>query len=162
MFNTILLSLTVALWGCGGSGDDPEPDAPTITTSMEAINAPATGGNYTINVTTTGKEWGVYTEGDFVKVTANYTSNSVSVTVDENPNTSTRTGNVVIMSGIARKSISFKFVLPHQRIALRGIVGRLFGSGLSDTDAFTGNTRHDDHITCSLRGIGILVDNDRY
>lgn len=106
MFNTILLSLTVALWGCGGSGDDPEPDAPTITTSMEAINAPATGGNYTINVTTTGKEWGVYTEVDFVKVTANYTSNSVSVTVDENPNTSTRTGNVVIMSGIARKSIS--------------------------------------------------------
>ena len=106
MLNTFLLSLAVALWGCGGSGDDPEPAAPTITTSMEAINAPANGGNYTINVTTTGKEWGVYTEGDFVKVTANYTSNSVSVIVDENPNTSTRTGNVVIMSGIARKSIS--------------------------------------------------------
>ena len=45
MLNTFLLSLTVALWGCGGNGDDPEPAAPTITTSMEAINAPATGGS---------------------------------------------------------------------------------------------------------------------
>ena len=106
MFNTILLSLTVALWGCGGSGDDPEPAAPTITVSMEAINAPAAGGSYTINVTTTGKEWGVYAEGDFVKTTANYAQNAVSVTVDENPNTSARTGNVVIMSGTARKNIS--------------------------------------------------------
>ena len=106
MFNTLLLSLAVAFWGCGGSGDDPEPAAPTITVSMEAINAPATGGSYTINVTTTGKEWGVYAEGDFVKTTANYAQNAVSVTVDENPNTSARTGNVVIMSGTARKNIS--------------------------------------------------------
>ncbi len=107
MLNTFLLSLTVALWGCGGSdGDDPEPTVPTITTSMENINAPAAGGSYTINVTTTGKEWGAYAEGDFVKVTANYTLSSVSITVDENPNTSARTGNVVIMSGTARKNIS--------------------------------------------------------
>ena len=102
MLNTIMLSLAVALCGCGGSGDDPEPAAPTITASMEAINASAAGGSYTINVTTTGKEWGVYAEGDFVKATANYAQNSVSVVVDENPNTSVRTGNVVIMSGIAR------------------------------------------------------------
>ena len=106
MLNTFLLSLTVALWGCGGSGDDPDPAVPTITTSIEAIDAPASGGVYSINVTTTGKEWGAYAEDNFVKATANYTSNSVSVTVDENPNTSTRTGNVVIMSGIARKRIS--------------------------------------------------------
>ena len=55
MFNTLLLSLAVALWGCGGGGDDPEPATPTITVSPEAINAPATGGVYTVNVTTTGK-----------------------------------------------------------------------------------------------------------
>ena len=40
MFNTLLLSLTAALLGCGGSGDDPEPAVPSITTSVEAINAP--------------------------------------------------------------------------------------------------------------------------
>ena len=106
MFNTLLLSLTVALMGCGGGGEDPQPAAPTITTSVETINAPAAGGSYTINVTTTGKEWGAYTDGDFVKATAQYSSNQVAVTIDENPNTSERTGSVVIMSGPARKTIS--------------------------------------------------------
>ena len=106
MFNTLLLSLTVALMGCGGGGEDPQPAAPTITTSVETINAPAAGGSYTINVTTTGKEWGVYADGDFVKATAQYATNQVAVTIDENPNTSERTGSVVIMSGTARKTIS--------------------------------------------------------
>ena len=106
MFNTLLLSLTVALMGCGGGDEDPQPAAPTITTSVETINAPAAGGSYTINVTTTGKEWGAYTDGDFVKATAQYSSNQVAVTIDENPNTSERTGSVVIMSGTARKTIS--------------------------------------------------------
>lgn len=106
MLNTLLLSLAVALTGCGGGGDDPEPAVVSITASPESINAPAAGGTYTINVTTTGKEWGVYAEGDFMKATAQYASNSVSVSVDENPYTETRTGNVVIMSGSARKSIS--------------------------------------------------------
>ena len=32
MLNTLLLSLTVALWGCGGDSDDaPMPSTPTIT-----------------------------------------------------------------------------------------------------------------------------------
>ena len=106
MFNTLMLSLTMALMGCGGGGEDPQPAAPTITTSVETINAPAAGGSYTINVTTTGKEWGAYTDGDFVKATAQYSSNQVAVTIDENPNTSERTGSVVIMSGTARKTIS--------------------------------------------------------
>ena len=106
MFNTLLLSLTVALMGCGGGSDDPEPAVPTITVSPESISAPADGGSYTINVTTTGDQWGAYAEGDFVKATANYSSNSVAVTVAQNPNTTERTGNVVIMSGTARKNIT--------------------------------------------------------
>jgi beta-glucanase (GH16 family) len=106
MFNTLLLSLTVALMGCGGGSDDPEPAVPTITVSQESISAPADGGSYTINVTTTGNQWGAYAEGDFVKATANYSSNSVGITVAENPNTTERTGSVVIMSGTARKNIT--------------------------------------------------------
>ena len=78
MLNTLLLSLTVALWGCGGGGDEPEPVAPSITTSVESVSAPATGGSYTISVTTTGKEWGAYAEGDFIKATAQYASNAVA------------------------------------------------------------------------------------
>jgi len=58
MLNTLLLSLAVALWGCGESSDDPEPALPTVTVSPQDINAPAEGGTYTVKVTTTGKEWG--------------------------------------------------------------------------------------------------------
>lgn len=106
MFNTLLLMLTAVVSGCGGGGDDPQPAAPTITVSQESINAPAAGGSYTINVTTTGKEWGAYADADFVKATAQYSNNTVAVTISENPNTTERTGNVVIMSGTARKSIA--------------------------------------------------------
>ena len=106
MFNTLLLALTAVFTGCGGGSDDPQPAAPTITVSQETISAPAAGGSYTINVTTTGKEWGVYTDGDFVKATAQYANNVVAVTIDENPNTTERTGNVIIMSGTARKNIA--------------------------------------------------------
>ncbi len=106
MFNTLLLALTAVFTGCGGGSDDPQPAAPTITVSQESINAPAEGGSYTINVTTTGKEWGVYADGDFVKATAQYANNAVAVTIDENPNTTERTGNVTIMSGTARKNIT--------------------------------------------------------
>ncbi len=106
MFNTLLLALTAVFTGCGGGSDDPQPAAPTITVSQESINAPAEGGSYTINVTTTGKEWGVYADGDFVKATAQYANNAVAVTIDENPNTTERTGNVIIMSGTARKNIT--------------------------------------------------------
>ena len=38
MLNTFLLTLAVALWGCGGSdSDDPQPDTVTITISQESM-----------------------------------------------------------------------------------------------------------------------------
>ena len=156
MLNTIMLSLAVALCGCGGSGDDPESAPPTITASMEAINASAAGGSYTINVTTTGKEWGVYTEGDFVKATANYTQNSVSVVVDENPNTSERTGNVVIMSGVARKSISVT-----QAAAEKSVYNAPEGYTLVWQDEFegSGNQLNADDWTHEVKNAG-WVNNE--
>jgi beta-glucanase (GH16 family) len=110
MLSTLLLSLTVALWGCGGDGkDEPQPSKVSITVSQEEINAPATGGTYSINVTTTGKEWGAYAEGDFINInTQNTTSPSgtATITIAANPTTDARTGTVTIMSGSARKSIN--------------------------------------------------------
>ena len=106
MLSSIFLSLAVALMGCGGSGDDSDPVEITITASPESINAPAGGGTYTVNVSTTGKEWGAYTESDFVKVIAQYATNSVSIVVDENPTTTERTATVGLMSGAARKYIT--------------------------------------------------------
>ena len=110
MILTCIFSLAVAFTGCGG-GDDDEltPAVITITASQDAINAPAEGGTYTINITTTGKEWGAYAEGDFIAVTTQNTvssSGSVSVKVSANPNVNARSGAVVLMSGTARKSIA--------------------------------------------------------
>ena len=104
MLNTLLLSLAVAFTGCGGSDDDDTPPAAvTITTSMQEINAPAEGGTYSIAVTTTGKEWGAYTDYDFIATETE--RGSLTVTVAANPTTSQRTGSVVIMSGAARQTI---------------------------------------------------------
>ena len=67
MIHTLLFAFAVALFGgCGGSGD--EPKSATITVSQESINVPADGGTYTINVTTTGKEWGAYADQDFITI----------------------------------------------------------------------------------------------
>ena len=108
MFHILFLTLAVALWGCGGGEDEPQPTL-SITVSQELIEAPASGGTYTINVTTTGKEWGAYTEQDFIVIdTKNTTSQSgsMTVTVSANPLTTVRTGSVTIMSGAARKTIN--------------------------------------------------------
>ena len=108
MFNTLLLSLAVALWGCGGSDDDLQPAAVTITVSQEAISIPAEGGAYNVNIATTGKEWGAYADADFIVVETKNTASqagTLTVTVNANPTTDVRTGNVTIMSGSARKSI---------------------------------------------------------
>ena len=108
MIHTFLLSLAVALLGCGGSGDEPDA-AVSITVSQENITVPAGGGTYTINVTTTGKEWGAYADKDFIAIeTKNTLSQSglLTLTVAANPTTDARSGNVTIMSGAARKNIS--------------------------------------------------------
>ena len=110
MLNTFLFSLAVALWGCGGSdNDDPQPAAVSITLSQTNITAPAEGGRYTINVTTTGKEWGAYADQEFITVETKNTvaqTGTMTVTVPANPTTSARTGTVTVMSGVARQTIS--------------------------------------------------------
>ena len=110
MLNTFLLSLAVALWGCGGSdNDDPQPATASITLSQTSIAVPVEGGRYTINVSTTGKEWDAYADQEFITVDAKNTvaqTGTLTVTVPANPTTSARTGTVTVMSGIARQSIS--------------------------------------------------------
>ena len=110
MLHTLLLSLAAALlWSCGGDGKDEPTPAVTITVSQESISVPASGGEYTISVTTTGKEWGAYDNKDFIAFdTKNTTSQSgsITITVDANPLTEVRSGEVTIQSGAARKTIS--------------------------------------------------------
>ena len=109
MLNTFLLSLAVALWGCGGGDDDPQSPPVSITVSPETINAPAEGGTYTVNVTTTGNEWGVAMGDNFFTVKAQNTAaqtGTITITVPANPVAETRSGAVTVMSGTARKTVT--------------------------------------------------------
>ena len=109
MLNSVLLSLAVALWGCGGGDDDPQSPPVSITVSPETINAPAEGGTYTVNVTTTGNEWGVAMGENFFTVKSQNTAaqaGTLTITVPANPVAETRTGAVTVMSGTARKTVT--------------------------------------------------------
>ena len=138
MLNSLLLTLAVALWGCGGSdNDDPQPAAVTITASQESISIPAEGGTYTVNVTTTGKEWGAYADADFISVDAKNTTSqkgTVTVTVNANPSTAVRTGNVILMSGAARQTIAVT-----QAAAAQSAYNAPDGYTLVWNDEFDGN-----------------------
>jgi beta-glucanase (GH16 family) len=110
MLYTFMLSLAVALTGCGGGeDDDKEPAKVGITLSQEAIEAPVGGGSYTINVATTGVEWGIGTVADFLTVTTQNTASktgTLTINVPANPYTEPRMGTVTVMSGTARKQIT--------------------------------------------------------
>jgi beta-glucanase (GH16 family) len=108
---SVLWSL-FALSACGGGDDDGGGTTPTeitITVSPETINSPATGGSYTIHVSTTGVEWGAYPDSEWIKTTvtgSNTSKGNVSVTISANTGTTQRTGAIMIQSGTGRKSIS--------------------------------------------------------
>ncbi len=109
MLNSVLLSLAVVLWGCGGSEDDPQPVAASITVSPETVNAPAEGGTYIVTVSTTGQEWGVAMGDDFFSIMTQNTAaqaGTLTITVPANPVAETRTGAVTVMSGAARKTVT--------------------------------------------------------
>ncbi|MBQ8096493.1 MAG: family 16 glycosylhydrolase [Prevotella sp.] len=104
-----ILALATAFTGCGGDDDDPAEVTVALTASVENIEAPAQGGTYTVNVSTTGQEWGAYADQDFVTVQTQGTTQqqgTLSVTIAENPYTNGRTATVTLMSGAARKSIA--------------------------------------------------------
>ena len=69
----LLLTIAAVLTGCGGGDDDATPAAITITASPEQVEAPAAGGSYTVSVSTTGKEWGAYADGEFIKISTDGT-----------------------------------------------------------------------------------------
>ena len=109
MLSNMLLILAAALCGCGGSGDDSQPAAVMITVSPEFVDVPANGGTYSINVTTTGKEWGIALGDEFFTAKAQNTAaqaGTITITVPANPVAEARTGAVTVMSGMARKTVT--------------------------------------------------------
>ena len=108
---SILMVCSSAFAGCSGESynipEEAEANA-TITVSQESIAASAEGGVYTIQVQTTGADWNAYTNDDWISVATDNTtakSGTVTVTVPENGIAKELQGEVVIMSGTARKYI---------------------------------------------------------
>ena len=110
MLYSFLLTAAVALTGCGGSDDGDELAAVTITATPETVNAEAEGGSYTVNVSTTGVEWGASADAKaFFTMKTQYQGSkagTITISVPANPTTESRTGQVVIMSGSARKTVT--------------------------------------------------------
>lgn len=80
----------------------------TITINQESITASDEGGVYTLQVQTSGADWNAYSNDDWISVTTENTaaqSGTVTVTVPENGVAKELKGEVVIMSGTARKYI---------------------------------------------------------
>ncbi len=101
---------TAAFASCGG-GDDNDKPAPQVTISSqpESLSAGADGGTFSINVSTTGKEWGAYSNEDWIEVSNRGTtsaSGTIEVNVKANPTTNPRKGSIQLMSGSARKEIA--------------------------------------------------------
>ncbi len=158
MLNSLLLSFAVALFGCGGGDDEPQPATVTISASLESVSAPAEGGVYAISVTTTGAEWGAYATGDFITIATKNTTGqagTLTVTVPANPATEARSGSVTIMSGAARKTIAVS-----QAAAEKPAFDAPEGYTLVWNDEFdSGSTLNADHWTHEVQQKG-WVNNE--
>ena len=113
MKNMILVStmlvLAAAFTGCGGDDEPGDAAGVGVSTSVQAIDAPAEGGTYSVTVTTTGAEWGAYSDQDFVSLITQGTTSqqgTLTVSVAQNPYTEQRTATVTVVSGTALQRIS--------------------------------------------------------
>ena len=112
MIHSMLISLAVALTGCEGDKYTmygPEAPNASITVSQEAISAPADGGRYVVDVSTSAVEWGAYADADYIAVSAqnsNTQKGTLSISLPANPDTLARKASVIVMSGSARKTIA--------------------------------------------------------
>ena len=108
---SILMACSGMFVGCSGDTYNmPGEAAPnaTITVNQESITVSDEGGVYTLQVQTSGADWNAYSNDDWISVTAENTatqSGTVTVTVPENGVAKVLNGEVVIMSGTARKYI---------------------------------------------------------
>ncbi len=111
-YKYILYLLLLALIACGNSDDDnQQPGDVTLTCLPEKVEAGATGGDYTLDVTCSGGEWTAYASDDCSSWVTTRVSDSslnkgtVTVTVSANTGTASRYGSVVVKSGTKRMTV---------------------------------------------------------
>lgn len=117
MYSLMLLCSALAMTACGGDGDDEGaggggqiPTEVTITLSQSAIDVPAKGGTYSIDVTTTGERWVATTSLDWATATATGSSSpkgTLSISVQSNQG-GARSATVTVSSGTKSEKIAIE------------------------------------------------------
>ena len=118
MIYSLLMFFGLALTSCNkDTYNEPSSHEPNATITASAVGVqtvddiivvPAEGATFTVQVTTTGGEWNAYTNEQWFKVAAQNTvgnSGIVTVTVPESGIGHEQTGEIIIMSGTARKAL---------------------------------------------------------
>ena len=158
---SLLIACGCLLTACDGDHYNmPEQAASnaTITTTSKGLQAPYEGMTTSFVASTTGNEWGAYSNESWIKVStenSNTKEGTVFVTVAENPNTVARTGSVVIMSGTARVSLPVE-----QAAAPKSLYNAPEGYTLVWQDEFdNGSVLNPDDWTHEVKGSG-WVNNE--
>lgn len=105
-----LAPVCAALCGCSGSESD-KGAAPAVSCSPEKLEATAAGGTFTLDVSSSTKDWEAFTDTQskpwlHVSVTEPHKKQgAVTVAVDANAQNQTRSGNVIVQARTRRVTI---------------------------------------------------------
>ena len=85
IYSLLLLACGSMFVACGGDDDSSAPPkTTTITAQPENLSVEAAGGTFNINVTTTGAEWGAYSNNeDWIKVSIDDEEGKLQEMVDQ-------------------------------------------------------------------------------
>lgn len=110
MIFAILLSAGLMVCACGSENTptNEKSSAGTVTVSTQSLSCTAAETTLSLNVNASGS-WEAYSNDDWLSVSPSYSkasSGTVTIGVNENPSSSSRTGAVVVKCGSTRVSVS--------------------------------------------------------
>lgn len=166
MYSLMLLCSALAMIACGGDGDDEgtggqTPAEITITLSQSAIDVPAKGETYSIDVATTGDRWAATTSLDWVTATTTGSSSpkgKLSISVQSNKGDA-RSATVTVSSGTKSEKIAIEqaaaFRISKSEIMMKSggedyslmISGRKDWTATADVDWIKTNRVNDGSLT---------------
>lgn len=109
IFVTIFSVFALTSSSCSNSDDDGQAEAGiSVKCSPDEITAGATGGTFSIDVTSTGKGWTAYTPDTWMGISLDGTTadkGTITLSVSANKGTEARSGMVVVRSGTVRDTV---------------------------------------------------------
>lgn len=163
---TTILSLLLLCVATACNSDDghdtPDVGDIVLTCSPQSIDAPATGGTYTLSVACSRGEWTAFASDDSrawmtVGVAGSIsTEGTVTVTVAANTGTSARSGSVEIKSGMKSITVPVK-----QGVALRVSAPKVFSASSGETVALEITASADWSATSDCSWIAVAKTDSR-